>query len=384
MRRGRPPHPDVLTPRQWQVVALLHEGLTNERIAARLGITADGAKYHVAEIISKLGVSTREEAAQAAERRRRQPVALPWFALLRRPWLAFAGIGAAILATVAILAFALPGHSSMSRATDHEQAQADIAAESPQPSVGATSLQLNNSLLWSKGEPANIAGADLRGVRRVATVEELRAALTPTTKLIVVDRSVLDEARTSGVLHPELAAGRYVVGLNVSNNALREAVNFAALIPGLQPTMIREPTDRTTPHYSLVNYGQQWAGTPVIVGGYQKYFSEGTFEADLAELDAGRLPNGEGPPVAIALLPPERIAVNRGMGCVFDDTKTALATRREVAGRHPSLKVPSLMIVYCNPAEDSNVIIGVLVPPQPGTMTPELVRFTVPRSQLLP
>jgi len=27
-KRGRPPHPDILTPRQWQVLALLREGLT--------------------------------------------------------------------------------------------------------------------------------------------------------------------------------------------------------------------------------------------------------------------------------------------------------------------------------------------------------------------
>src|SRR5438093_2355745 len=62
-KRGRPPHPDILTPRQWQVLALLREGLTNEQIAHRLDISFATAKYHVAEIISKLGVQTREEAA---------------------------------------------------------------------------------------------------------------------------------------------------------------------------------------------------------------------------------------------------------------------------------------------------------------------------------
>src|SRR5438552_482283 len=61
--RGRPPHPDILTPREWQVLALLRQGLTNEQIAQRLDISFATAKYHVAEIISKLGVATREEAA---------------------------------------------------------------------------------------------------------------------------------------------------------------------------------------------------------------------------------------------------------------------------------------------------------------------------------
>lgn len=63
-RRGRPPYPDVLTPRQWQVLALLREGLSNEQIALRLGISVDGVKFHVSEILGKLGVGTRNEAAQ--------------------------------------------------------------------------------------------------------------------------------------------------------------------------------------------------------------------------------------------------------------------------------------------------------------------------------
>jgi DNA-binding CsgD family transcriptional regulator len=62
-RRGRPPYPDVLTPRQWQVLALLREGLSNEQIALRLGISLDGVKFHVSEILGKLGVTTRREAA---------------------------------------------------------------------------------------------------------------------------------------------------------------------------------------------------------------------------------------------------------------------------------------------------------------------------------
>jgi DNA-binding CsgD family transcriptional regulator len=62
-KRGRPPHPDILTPREWQVRDLLRHDLTNEQIAQRLDISFATAKYHVAEIISKLGVQTREEAA---------------------------------------------------------------------------------------------------------------------------------------------------------------------------------------------------------------------------------------------------------------------------------------------------------------------------------
>jgi DNA-binding CsgD family transcriptional regulator len=62
-KRGRPRHPDILTPREWEVLALLREGLTNEQIAERLDTTERTARYHVSEILSKLGVSTRQEAA---------------------------------------------------------------------------------------------------------------------------------------------------------------------------------------------------------------------------------------------------------------------------------------------------------------------------------
>ncbi|MPZ49959.1 MAG: hypothetical protein GEU75_11810 [Dehalococcoidia bacterium] len=64
MRRGRPPHDDILTPREWEVLALLRDDLTYPQIALRLGISERGAKYHVLEIISKLGVSKRREASQ--------------------------------------------------------------------------------------------------------------------------------------------------------------------------------------------------------------------------------------------------------------------------------------------------------------------------------
>ncbi len=64
MTRGRPPYPDVLTPRQFEVLRLVREGLLNEEIARRLGISLDGAKFHVSEIIGKLGVTSRSEAAE--------------------------------------------------------------------------------------------------------------------------------------------------------------------------------------------------------------------------------------------------------------------------------------------------------------------------------
>ena len=73
-RRGRPPHPDILTPREWEVRDLLRRGLTNRQIAQRLGIGFEGAKYHVSEIIGKLGATNRLEVAAW------QVGARPWWA----------------------------------------------------------------------------------------------------------------------------------------------------------------------------------------------------------------------------------------------------------------------------------------------------------------
>src|SRR6266511_3585461 len=64
--------PDELTDRERQVFELLRRDFTNEQIAQRLGITLDGAKYHVSQILSKLGVATREEAAIVGRDERRR------------------------------------------------------------------------------------------------------------------------------------------------------------------------------------------------------------------------------------------------------------------------------------------------------------------------
>jgi DNA-binding CsgD family transcriptional regulator len=65
--RGRPRHPETLTPRQQEVLELVRDGMTNREIAERLGISYDAAKYHVSEIISRTGSTTRHEAARWLE-----------------------------------------------------------------------------------------------------------------------------------------------------------------------------------------------------------------------------------------------------------------------------------------------------------------------------
>jgi DNA-binding CsgD family transcriptional regulator len=51
-----------LTDRQRFVLDLMTEGKTNPEIASRLEVSLNGAKWHVSEILTKLGLSSREEA----------------------------------------------------------------------------------------------------------------------------------------------------------------------------------------------------------------------------------------------------------------------------------------------------------------------------------
>jgi DNA-binding CsgD family transcriptional regulator/catechol 2,3-dioxygenase-like lactoylglutathione lyase family enzyme len=59
--RGRPPHPDVLTPAEWAVAEAVRHGLTNPQIAKRQGVSLDAVKYHVANALQKLGFDSRAE-----------------------------------------------------------------------------------------------------------------------------------------------------------------------------------------------------------------------------------------------------------------------------------------------------------------------------------
>jgi DNA-binding CsgD family transcriptional regulator len=138
-RRGRPRHDDVLTPREWEVLDLLREGLTNEQIASRLGVTHDTAKFHVSEILGKLGVETRQDAARWAGRQRvLRTLGLP-VALLRKltsvPAWQLAGGAVIAAAAIGIGALTVGVFLTDSDSTPEEEAAATTAtpALSPTP-----------------------------------------------------------------------------------------------------------------------------------------------------------------------------------------------------------------------------------------------------------
>ncbi|HEY7466555.1 MAG TPA: VOC family protein [Dehalococcoidia bacterium] len=59
-KRGRPPHPDVLTPAEWAVVDGVRHGMNNRMIARARGISLDAVKFHIENAIGKLGLENRE------------------------------------------------------------------------------------------------------------------------------------------------------------------------------------------------------------------------------------------------------------------------------------------------------------------------------------
>lgn len=65
-----PRDPDGLTAREREVIRLVGDGLSNKQIAQRLGIAERTAKFHVRQIMSKLGADNRAQAVALATRRR--------------------------------------------------------------------------------------------------------------------------------------------------------------------------------------------------------------------------------------------------------------------------------------------------------------------------
>ncbi len=88
---------DALTSRQRDVLALIARGRTNGEIATELGIGFESVKSHVSEILTRLQVTTREEAAAAWKSRGRRVPFPGWLAALVTWKMAAASVAALVV-----------------------------------------------------------------------------------------------------------------------------------------------------------------------------------------------------------------------------------------------------------------------------------------------
>lgn len=63
------PEGEAMTPRETEVLELMASGLSNRKIADRLGISTHTAKFHIGAILAKLDADTRTEAVVKAVQR---------------------------------------------------------------------------------------------------------------------------------------------------------------------------------------------------------------------------------------------------------------------------------------------------------------------------
>jgi DNA-binding CsgD family transcriptional regulator len=392
MKRGRPRHNDILTPREWEVLALLADRRTNPEIAAALGITLDGAKYHVSQILHKLGVHSREEAGRLYRTHRPEqrsvlaPLGLE--RLLANPVAVVLSAAVVVAAVGALGAWVLIGNgasgSNRAMPADTQAIGLDLPPEELKGASSQPAPTLQNTILLTKGTPANTGSgaATIAAMQRVSSVAELQAALHDGIRVVVVDKSAVEEARGSSVLYEQLVAGRTLVGLNVTNNQLRELSQYVRYLTGIvqgnggtfpsQFPVLREPTRPAEGTFSVLFSSQEVGGNGVTyslgVEGLQRYFSEDQFAPLIGSLNAGRLPELPDKLQKVRDFLPERISVNRGMGCAsFDEEKVAAVALRELTKAYGEVETPNISVNYCNPGDaPGQIVLGVLIiPPAP-------------------
>ncbi len=61
LKRGRPPHDDVLTPAEWRVLAYVQLERSNPEIAEHLGVSVNTIRYHLGNLLAKSERKSRRE-----------------------------------------------------------------------------------------------------------------------------------------------------------------------------------------------------------------------------------------------------------------------------------------------------------------------------------
>ena len=170
-----------LTPRQREVLDLLAANRTNYEIAQQLDISLDGAKWHVREVLARLGVGSREEAAELWRRERSPLRRVPFAGILVRIGLAKALIGAGAVVAVAATVIGV----AAVRGDPADPPSSSQPVETPAP-------------------PADelLPRSDIPEVDDLLLALRTRDGLAVTAMLAATPTGLLDEAAVSG---PDLA-----------------------------------------------------------------------------------------------------------------------------------------------------------------------------------
>lgn len=181
-----------LTPRQQEVLALVARGRTNGEIALALGISLDGAKWHVGEILSKLGASSREEAAlwyrQEQQLRRRLLRGLQAVVAAGAVKWAAGGVAALVAAGVGVAVIAaLPGDDGASGAP------AASGSPSPPPALSPSRTATPGTTV-PPCTPAVFGGWAVQGATGSVVVAPLAASPAGPCRVGTVAVTIRDEA----------------------------------------------------------------------------------------------------------------------------------------------------------------------------------------------
>ena len=132
----------LVNARQRQILDLIERGHTNQEIADHFDMTLAGAKWHVSDLLSKLGLSTREEMAEFWAWRRSRRTFRPFGAFTTLPPKIADAFGVAALATSIVVPWLLLRGGAEEPSSPSATPTAALLAQAPTvpPSTGVTSF----------------------------------------------------------------------------------------------------------------------------------------------------------------------------------------------------------------------------------------------------
>jgi DNA-binding CsgD family transcriptional regulator len=201
------------TPRQREVLDLIAGGYTNREIGERLGISLDGAKWHVAEIISKLRVSSRDEVAEywIGQRRRRWTGNLPRPAAATIAWTA-AAAGTLVVGMMVLLAGLSLRSDDSGHGGEGEEPEAGAAIE-PGTFTGTGPMTIPRSIhageVLEDGRVAIIGGNQIAGRGNLSPLVALTEIYDPASGTFSPARDLNEARQTMSAI--TLSDGRVLV-----------------------------------------------------------------------------------------------------------------------------------------------------------------------------